>query len=287
MAATFTESYSHFAVLRNQFETRLSGLTESKDSDVQTTEMKMRLSRLQENLQQLTTGRYQNHLIAPCKTGSPRRRYTPVTVVRNESRDNLYCETYNSCNTSFFSETPVICKSNKFCQVVETDTVEFKKKLVNKKIDRRLKEIQKRRQNIRIINDNLKIEEIQLENKLRNFVNQSSDPSTKNFTTVSDSETVPSTNNSTRFCDPESVPSTNNFTRFCDPETVPSTNNFTRFCGTRTVSYHHGKKYENLHQSCILTEVNDNDDNDDNEDKGDNDDVLQTKFIKGLKYTLC
>ncbi|ESO99149.1 hypothetical protein LOTGIDRAFT_173842 [Lottia gigantea] len=195
-----------------------------------------------------------------------------------ESRDNLYCETCNSCNTSFFSETPVICKSNKFCQVVETDTVEFKKKLVNKKIDRRLKEIQKRRQNIRMINDNLKIEEIQLQYQLRNFVNRSDPetvPNNNNFTTVSDPETVPSTNYSTRFCDPETVPSTNNFTRFCDPETVPSTNNFTRFCGTRTVSYHHGKKYENLPQSCILTEIN------------DDDDVLPTKCINGYKLTLC
>ncbi|ESO99155.1 hypothetical protein LOTGIDRAFT_173848 [Lottia gigantea] len=195
-----------------------------------------------------------------------------------ESRDNLYCETYNSCNTSFFSETPVICKSNKFCQVVETDTVEFKKKLVNKKIDRRLKEIQERRQNIRMINDNLKIEEIQLQYQLRNFVNHSDPetvPNNNNFTTVSDPETVPSTNYSTRFCDPETVPSTNNFTRFCDPETVPSTNNFTRFCGTRTVSYHHGKKYENLPQSCILTEIN------------DDDDVLPTKCINGYKLTLC
>ncbi|ESO94073.1 hypothetical protein LOTGIDRAFT_176735 [Lottia gigantea] len=229
-----------------------------------------------------------------------------------ESRDNLYCETYNSCNTSFFSETPVICKSNKFCQVVETDTVEFKKKLVNKKIDRRLKEIQKSRQNIRMINDNLKIEEIQLQNQLRTLVNQSTNnftstvtnpemvPSTNNFATVIDSETVPktvsSTTNFTRFCDPETVPSSNNFTRlydpetvpsktnftrFCDPETVQSTNNFTRFCVSRTVSYHHGKKY------CVLpvTEINDADDNDDKAD--DDNDVLQTRFINGLKSTLC
>ena len=85
MAVNVSESFPQYSVLYQQTECRLGDVREKEINDVQSTLLKLRLCRLKENLHQLNTGRYQNHLItnSPCKLQIHHQSYKPITIVRN------------------------------------------------------------------------------------------------------------------------------------------------------------------------------------------------------------
>ncbi|KAK6191307.1 hypothetical protein SNE40_003032 [Patella caerulea] len=90
MATSFTESYLHFTLLCNEMESRMSQLHDTNVTLItKETELKTRLARLKNNLQQLESGIYKNQMIAAnppslysC-TDSSFPGFVPRTVFKN------------------------------------------------------------------------------------------------------------------------------------------------------------------------------------------------------------